>query len=1206
MGATHRLFHQESFFDYEKFFLSVYAILDPLVQGNLTFSATFIKEGEDGKPFAQYRIRDLDRKIADFADEARFLEEYKITLEYSKDNPHKTFSVFKMYNTFARLDPDKRGAESGLSPTNLVDYFPRGEKEFIPPEKYDFGQMEHTVENFQKAENVYVGVLARGKNINASEYIPFPIICRGYLVGALYLIIDSGNLRSKKIDSTLQTYNRLITLQITREYERNINEAKVNVYSPKPEDPLEDYREIIQDLTREYLPYEGGELQAKKIPYEFVYDEAVIADENFKRIITDTPFLLNMGYDDYYEHLITVLAKESRLIQAAKFERIKMAITSIIVDSFAHNVGAHSLVALKWWFQNRYKIVSHKFKVEGNEELSSKFDIQRIRDKMTSLQQEFTQIVPFHSFLDRSDLKEDEHHLSLIDALRFFVGEELFNPLNLKNKEEKSITHYPPPAASALVYFFQYLRDKSSFWSGVARDVVFSGRVRTWPSILRSFINNSLFLGTIAHSEGINKVNIYLELRCKESGKVNIVGEFARIDLSIIEREQNEAMQQETDSQSFFKDEMGYSPYAFLRPGAQFKEIKKQLEELDPVFLPNGVIGLHALYTLIENTLRNIKHYKSSIADIQKEGINLFLSIQEVPFRSREAAKHKQSSTSEFPLYMVGAWLHHEQDLMVNNESVILKHTEQLKKRVVDKYGNAILGGSSQDKVCAAMLMNNRFQSIDDMNLNRVKRHYFPYVFAASESYTAPEKRIEIKINDDDHIERIDKNITISHEERKQDYLKSIKEKGERGIIKKFFHIWKGSKLKLISQSFDRQSENISRFNIVAIQEFKDEEGVPVPFRLKEKPIPSFKKKDEEEKDNKEEYPRKNSAEYHLRNEGVIRLVEYDPTWGEDTKSNIVFTSAMVSWLKDWLIGDGDSTVLRLGIIKYLQKRGAVNAGMLILEKERDSENWMLSYKNRYDLDEMRGLQADSVFPVAHGSLKKERPEEENKPSKSGKLICQVRSHGAFISSIYADGLEKEELSIEYLGEAEFTSLEKPAKLLETILTKTFFFDNRVTERIQARSEEDVKKLAKYLNIEAYEEFEHLFDTHKDHILGLTEENPQDKYMGRFITIHLSFLETIKKPGAGAGYYSENEVELFFKQQIEEYYYEQTEGNALPYNFILVITSGRGRGDWFKATNHPQITFRPIEAIVDGIEHGLGLEDDFQVKYNLCNVYFGS
>ena len=64
-----------------------------------------------------------------------------------------------------------------------------------------------------------------------------------------------------------------------------------------------------------------------------------------------------------------------------------------------------------------------------------------------------------------------------------------------------------------------------------------------------------------------------------------------------------------------------------------------------------------------------------------------------------------------------------------------------LKKRIVKEDGSVRLGGSNQDKICSAMLLNNLFESIGEWNERRVKKHYFPYILPASEALTELEPR---------------------------------------------------------------------------------------------------------------------------------------------------------------------------------------------------------------------------------------------------------------------------------------------------------------------------------------------------------------------------------------------------------------------------------------------------------------------------------
>ena len=97
-----------------------------------------------------------------------------------------------------------------------------------------------------------------------------------------------------------------------------------------------------------------------------------------------------------------------------------------------------------------------------------------------------------------------------------------------------------------------------------------------------------------------------------------------------------------------------------------------------------------------------------------------------------------------------------------------------------------------------------------------------------------------------------------------------------------------------------------------------------------------------------------------------------------------------------------------------------------------------------------------------------------------------------------------------------------------------------------------------------------------------------------FLILHLSFIESFDRQK-----YTANEIDAFVRNEIgilEE----------LPENFIMVITTGRGRSGWLETIENPKITFRPIESLVDALEDGLSMQDFFQVKYNLTKVLMGS
>lgn len=1214
-------YHTDEGFDYEKFFFSIYSFTDPIFEEEfLRFTTIFIFEDEAGRPYANYRISDKLQKIPDFDDEVELLSRrYRIYLD---DEKNAGFSIYKIYHSFEKykeLDPKNDFAKGGkFEIVNLNAYF---QDETALPEDEDFSKLPATLENFISAESVYIGVLLKEYS-NQAEYMPLPIISRGNLMGIIYFIFDEENFKggSREGDSIenssfMFSYRNLL-LAATREYERVNLESKFRGFALKPQDPLEDYWEVFNDLK-----YTKKKKHRKKIGYRFLYDLGA-----WNPVITENLFLLDLGYDDYYKNQAYVLEKESEYLQEAKKERVRNAITAIVVDSFAHNIGAHCLVALKWWFENRYRIAAQAGKVDLDKELVSILPLQSlVKDILTNLDATYG----FHSFMDYEDGQEQnenggQREISLLDIIRFMkpksqLGEDSNGKSNIgkhllayhEKGKKGEIARFPIPVAQSLFHFFEYLRDKSAFWSGVARDTVFSGRFKTWPELLREFLNNTLFLGTIAHSEGINKLQVFVEVHHK-GGKIKVGGEYARINLEVMEREKAEYLGLEAPE--IKKDKHNYSEYAFLRKGDEFDTIQPELEKLGKVYLSNGVIGQHALYTLLENTLRNIKHYRDDLDDIKKKGVRLYITIEPMPFWKRPDVTSRSTEnraekvrvlTEEKKLFRVGTWLHHEQELVNNtpafineekdllfkdkngNEikqgAVIAGHTQQLRRRVVDEKGNTILGGSAQDKVCAAMLMNNTFRSIDDISVD-TKRHYFPYVYAASEVYMKPKVRKKGHLSNDRFLNKV-YNPLISHnhplERRKRyknatlSYIKEFSQEGKKkGLIKKYFHLWKGERCKLANDEFDRMNENLSRFQVVISDNFQE--------------LKYFRRKGDIEQ-------KRGTAEYELRRKGLLRIVEAnDAIRAAENGSDAQYNLAMAAWLGDWLNPENGMTGIQI-CMPAPDREGKI--GVVHIWKEENV--WNLEYHSQLELrrrgNEKLRIEARK-FPAFN--LK-------HKEQSDAKDVCQLRSHGSFITFLY-EGSTFKNLPRHTFDE---TRQDRAARLLETLLTEITIFDDRVFERLPLKPEVKGEKVfdpfRDALRIQAFPEKHEAFNH------GRKKENKDKKEIdflqkkSHFLIVHLSFIESIFRSGTQKPY-KENEVDEFFKNEIADRYKENNNGKELPSNVILVITSGRGRGDWFQATEHPQITFRPIEAILDAIEDGLSLKDDFQVKYNLCNVLFGS
>ena len=593
--------------------------------------------------------------------------------------------------------------------------------------------------------------------------------------------------------------------------------------------------------------------------------------------------------------------------------------------------------------------------------------------------------------------------------------------------------------------------------------------------------------------------------------------------------------------------------------------------------------------------MRNVKHYRHVLSDIQKDGINFCLSIQEVPFIRRDGTQ-----TEERKLFKIGAWLHHRQQLFFENETLIGHQMALLKRRIVTRKGKVRLGGSSQDMICAAMLLNNTFESVEEWDERRVKKHYFPYIYPASHKFQSLKERKYNTLEKEEifHIVykseiRARQEINIPFEEqRKINYSSALKKYSSLlrdkdngiGIIKRYFHLWKGENCKLLEENIIPIDENLARFRILVVSK---EKGDHITF------------------ENKKAY---------IRNQGVIRVVEDNPRFtnykppkvenfnvGDETQ-DAFYKVAMAEWLGEWLPKSREEI---LGVT-LCQPEGLALIPIGVIYAKKTNKDWDIFYKNKEEIKQAikkkelsRKVIKEkfSLLNLAHGINYQDQIENHE-------YICKIRSHCSFNLDILGAQVE----GIDNLAIIE-PSRVKSGKLLETLLTHVTIFDNRIYNLLPMSYEVDgglvegkYDELGKQLNIQVLPEIGKLFDArHRKEILQKTH----------FLVIHISFLETIweyywkGKPDRGRMSYNEAEVSKFFYQEIREFFIDQLH-QAFPQNLIFVITSGRGRGDWIESLKDPQITFRPIETLINAIEDGLSYKDDYQIKHNLCNSLFGS
>ena len=1008
----------------------------------------------------------------------------------------------------------------------------------------DFGPFDigRFMEAGRSALGGYEKKLIRAVIKNSEDYncISLPLIGMANFVGAINILWQPQTI-GEFDPNLLRRSAEVLTKMFTREYESML---------------------VFRDL--DFLD------EATNIRLKHQYELLIKKSERH-------PFLQKLGYPNYYEIFGEQFLRYNKKIlhvkQKVDSQDIKTAIISIVVDSFAHNVGAHSLTALKWWIQKRSELLDYKFRFGKNETLTD-FNPREIEfEHLREISKNHTK---FYQQIGRTDMKNSLTSLmSIIKHAPAELEEKLLtfsdNFRDFKNPEQGQFTpRFPVPIDYGVWLFLEYMRDKSAFWSGVSRDIVYSGESISWYDLLwRDFINNPLFLGTIAHSEGIHKLNVWLEVR-DEYGEIQQNGLFAQVDLSVIDKEIAQVERLYQDSSESYESkiaeesedsEINYSTYGFVRLAKQFSELKTALENLPEVFLPNGIIGKHAFYTVLENTLRNVKHFKNEYGKMQKHGIDFHISIQPHQFQTSEiqpeqtekevnwqrlamrpqsAPVPKMSNQSltefektktrtkkkptDFNLFKVGLWLEHPipmvYEMQENSEIPELKfvyfnYFKRLSENIVNQYGKPNLGGNSQDKICAAMLLNNTFRSVVETDEEFAKVGYRPYVKI--------ESCIETEEGKYDGIYQSPTNLLESNdlEIEKEKYLRQFPI-GSMGFIKKYMYMWKAESLKVVDDhEFDVRTENLSRFRIIAAKNVSLSE-----------------------------------AKNKFRLQGVIRIVNHERVAHLPEGSEEKYHLAYLNWLKKWLALETDEKLETLISIRNTP------IGLISLDEagEITYQNYSDLY-GKFDSDNFQGRKIE----LSHG----------NQQAMASQQLLEIRSHGTFLKHFY------DNKPFGKINKYRFTDKGLLIEFFEAINTKVCIIDNRIFTRIPKSRR---KTLDRQLNLHFFPEQDASWHESKAQIM----ENCN------FLIFHLSFIESFNRQK-----YTANEIDAFIRNEIGIL-------DELPDNLIVTITTGRGRSGWLATIEHPKITFRPIESLVDALEDGLSMQDFFQVKYNLVKVLMGS
>lgn len=864
-------------------------------------------------------------------------------------------------------------------------------------------------------------------NLKKSSYLTLPIIAFANIEGAVHILFE-GDI-NKKSPFRDKSNKRILTKTYSTIYENLLLDWDIyedNIHRPS------------------FINLDLKDLQTK-------------SDEN--------PLLSRLLFTDYYNRAFDYFQLKqnnlNKVPQTILEQYRKTAIMSILIDSYAHNISAHSLTSLGWMFKERGKKVN-KAKLKN------------------------------HSLIHFKGFYDPNAHLSI----------EAYNIL-------------------------KYLAEKGAFWNGLTRSSYFGGSTSSFYTIFwKDLIQNSLYLGTIAHSEGIHRINfditIYEAVETKNEGMKRLrtikkkdgellTGIFAYVDLD------------KTNPENAGKE---ISEFCFK--GEKYEALEKDLIRAN-IFFSGGVIGKHAFFTIIENEIRNVKHYTDPDirTHMQHNGLTIGISIEEHTYRENEIYKGDKNSDKEKELWKVGIWIKHPIRI---DKNLITKRFETIAKDIMTDEFIPRLGGSFQDKICTAMLFNGAFISVQRRDFERDKV-YYPWIKTGCSKFVEDSEKLKT-VEDWEFSWR---RLSEKKFESSQSYYKNF-QTIEKGYLKKFILLWRGQPILNIrddSYNYDLKNnwENSGRFTFVNIP-------------------------------NTEQNQTEKELAIKLKREGIIRIISKDTT-------NLKYVDAYLSWFKFWFPDIPNCSILFESLKGSISGEIIYDGTTITFKNAQERNNSLLALIGR-KLKIIR--KTEFKIPFAHGGSNYNTSKESN--------VCRYRSHG--VLNYYF-------LKNTPFEQAEMKS-EKVAELMETLLTKICIFDNRIAKRFMDVPNPTIHKKNLFCSIKMEE---------KKYWQAVKNAG---FFNYHFLVIHLSFIETFTND-KGIKVYSEKNINSFIVQEI-------LQGKEVPpLNFVLVIITGRGRTEWWENLDEKYksfVTFRSVEMLTNAIEQGVSMNDDFEMKYRLIKVLFGS
>ena len=499
---------------------------------------------------------------------------------------------------------------------------------------------------------------------------------------------------------------------------------------------LEDYKDNLQSINYLYF------LSAKVMKPETRRD---VSAGGFFILCTNR--IKDEFLDEYYplvNHLYSRISLASMNYRARR-EALKSAMQSILIDSYAHNISAHSLNFLQQLFTYRTKEFLQK-NISLNSFIRFKdlplneiryFDVFDANKK--HVQNETSEDLKYYSSRDLSDSTNTIFYFNLLDYL-LYNSKIVDNANNQLKYEAGSSGKLPMPLDYAIAPLLTYLRDKGAIWSGVIRNnEATPSKIINFYELLMELFDNPLFIGSIMAAEEFFIIHVFVHtegykegVTLDEDDTYYTQGHLLTINLkAFIEAEMKANEWEEPTTWKYNYNGVQHTNLSFVRLSIEHKYLLDELKEIE-VLLPGGDVGKHAFYTIVENTLRNAKHIKDEHRDaIKKEGLELHFTIKKDTFTDIKGTSNETDN-----LYEIGLFLNYQNDAIINPSKYSLRDIElnllqtvvhNSFQSVLDKEGKPRMGGSMQDKVCAAALFNTRFTDVE-YNDPKVE-NYYPWVY---------------------------------------------------------------------------------------------------------------------------------------------------------------------------------------------------------------------------------------------------------------------------------------------------------------------------------------------------------------------------------------------------------------------------------------------------------------------------------------------